>query len=79
MKIIHFYLKKKVSLIEYAAFFGSIQIIQYLMINGISLQPLSWIYAIHSQNVDFIHLLEEKHVLPSIDISFVFEYYILKY
>lgn len=57
--------KQDVSLIEYAAFFGSMQIIQYLLINGITLPPSSWKCAIHSQNADLIHFLEEKHVLPT--------------
>ena len=45
-------------LIEYAAFFGSIRIFQYLRFNNIELQPSLWFYAIHSNNTEMIHLLE---------------------
>ncbi|KAK8843864.1 hypothetical protein M9Y10_024940 [Tritrichomonas musculus] len=53
-----------ITFIEYALFFGSIQIIQYLLFNNVELKRTSWIYAIHSRNPDLIHLLEEKHVKP---------------
>lgn len=58
-----FLLGKETSLIEYAAFFGSIQIFNYLMINNVELTSSLWLYAIHSNNPEIIHLLEEKHVL----------------
>ena len=51
-------------LIEYSAFYGSIQIFQYLKMNGVNLTPSLWIYAIHGKNPDIIHLLEENHVQP---------------
>ena len=54
----------KITLIEYAAFFGSIQIFQYLFKNGVELAPSIWFYAIHSNNPELIHLLEENHVIP---------------
>ena len=57
-------IQNKTSLIEYAAFFGSIQIFKYLFMNGVELTPSLWIYAIHSQNEELIHLLEEKNVQP---------------
>ena len=37
-----FLMKKKVTLIEYAAFFGSIQIFKYLIMNGVDLTPSLW-------------------------------------
>lgn len=38
--------KKTQTLIEYAAFFGSIQIIKYLHFNNVELDPSLWIYVI---------------------------------
>ena len=64
-----FLIKKRPSLIEYSAFFGSIQIFRYLYLNKIQLTPSLWIYAIHSQNPELIHLLEENDVQPD-DISY---------
>ncbi|KAK8849291.1 hypothetical protein M9Y10_018660 [Tritrichomonas musculus] len=53
---------KEQSLIEYAAFFGSIQIFQFLLMNKIELKPSLWKYVIHGQNNDLIHLLENKYI-----------------
>ena len=59
--------KHKSTLIEYAAFFGSIQIFQYLQINKVKLEPSLWLYAIHGRNADLIHHLETNDVpLPKI-------------
>ena len=53
-------------LIEYAAFFGSIQIFRYLLQNDAELKPSLWLYAIHSRNPELIHVLEEQKVdLPN--------------
>ncbi|KAK8871386.1 hypothetical protein M9Y10_007111 [Tritrichomonas musculus] len=52
------------SLIEYAAFFGSIQIFKYLHINGVELSSSLWIFAIHGRNSEIIHFLEENHIQP---------------
>ena len=52
------------TLIEYALFFGSIQIIRYLLFNNVEINSNLWIYAIHSGNGEVIHLLEENHVEP---------------
>ena len=51
-------------MIEYAMFFGSIQIVKYLQLNDVDLNPSLWLYAIHSNNPELIHFLEENHVLP---------------
>lgn len=59
-----FLLKNQPSLIEYAAFFGSLRIFQYLRFNGIDLEPQIWLYAIHGKNNAIIHLLEDYHVQP---------------
>ena len=57
-------IKNDVSLIEYAAFFGAINIFNYLRMNNVELTPSLWIYAIHGNNPEIIHLLEEYHVEP---------------
>ena len=48
------------SLIEYAAFFGSIEIFQFLRFNNVDLTQSLWIYTIHGNNPEIIHLLEEN-------------------
>ena len=58
---------KESSLIEYAVFYGSIQILNYLIINNGELTSSLWKYAIHGKNNDIIHLLEENHINPPKD------------
>ena len=58
------------SLIEYAAFFGSIQIFQYLQFNKVELYPSLWYYSIHGRNPEIIHLLENLHVKPLSDSDY---------
>ena len=58
---------KETSLIEYAAFFGSIQIFQYLRLNNVDIKQSIWLYSIHSKNADLIHLVEECDVNPPND------------
>ena len=60
----YFLIKNEPSLIEYAAFFGSIQILNYLRYSKVDLNPSLWVYSIHSSNPDLIHLLEENDVEP---------------
>ena len=61
-----FLMENKPSLIEYAAFFGSIQIFQYLKMNRAEMNPSLWLYAIHGQNAEIIHKLESESVpLPN--------------
>ena len=50
------------SLIEYAVFFGSIQIFNYLRHEGVELTSTLWPLAIHGQNSEMIHFLEDNHV-----------------
>ena len=52
------------TLIEYAAFYGSIQIFQYLKMNNVNLTPSLWLYSIHGNNPELIHLLEENQIDP---------------
>ncbi|KAK8875988.1 hypothetical protein M9Y10_006171 [Tritrichomonas musculus] len=60
-------IEKKPSLIEYAAFFGSIQIFNYLRLNNVPLTKFLWFYAIHSGNPELIYLLERQNIS---DISY---------
>ena len=55
---------KEPTLIEYASFFGSLEIIKYLQFNGVKLESSLWLYAIHSNNADLIHFLEENKISP---------------
>lgn len=42
--------EKQPTLIEYAAFHGSLQIIKYLWFNHVDVNSSLWIYGIHSNN-----------------------------
>ena len=59
-----FLFDKQTTLVEYAAFFGSIQIFKFLQLNEVELTSSLWLYAIHSNNAELIHILEENHVMP---------------
>ena len=52
------------TVIENAAFFGSIQIIRYLKYNKATLTNSLWLYTIHSKNAELIHFLEENKIEP---------------
>ena len=60
---------EKVTLIEYAAFFGSIQIFQYLHLNKVPLESSLWIYAIHSNDPELIQFLEDNHISPKMSVA----------
>ncbi|KAK8865390.1 hypothetical protein M9Y10_010935, partial [Tritrichomonas musculus] len=55
---------KKVTLIEYAAFFGSIKIFLYLR-NKVEVRQSIWQYAIHSDNAKIINQLELNNIEPT--------------
>lgn len=55
---------RKVTILEYAFFFGSIRIITYILNKGIKLSEKLWPFAIHSNNAELINLLEENHLIP---------------
>ncbi|KAK8871653.1 hypothetical protein M9Y10_007390 [Tritrichomonas musculus] len=59
-----FIAERNPTLIEYAAFHGSIQIFRYLQNCEVQLTPSIWLYAIHSNNAELIHLLIEFNVHP---------------
>lgn len=56
--------KRKLSLIEFATFYGSFNIFKYLISQDIELTPSLWILAIHGNDEGIIHLLEDKKVFP---------------
>ena len=59
------FLNKRPLLIEYATFYGSIQIFQYIKMNKPNiLNGDLWIYAIHSNKAEMIHALEENKIFP---------------
>ena len=61
----HFLIGKEPSLIEYAAFYGSIQIFQYLYLNKVEVSSSLWLYAIHSNNSDLIrNYIESNNIKP---------------
>ena len=63
----HFLLKRNTSLIEYAAFFGSIQIFQYLQLNNSEMTSHLWLFAIHGKNPEIIQILIENNIKPEDD------------
>ena len=60
-----FLLQNEPTIIEYDAFFGSKKIFNNIHSNGIELTPSLWLYAIHGNNSEIIHLLEENHIEPT--------------
>ncbi|KAK8899330.1 hypothetical protein M9Y10_001644 [Tritrichomonas musculus] len=56
--------KHNATLIEYAAFFGSIRIFKYLELNGVKLKPSLWLYSIHGRNAELVHHLESNKIPP---------------
>ena len=60
----YFLIENDPTIIEYAAFFGSIQIFKFLILNDIELTSSLWLYAIHGKSPEIIHLLEEYNVEP---------------
>ncbi|KAK8887928.1 hypothetical protein M9Y10_038987 [Tritrichomonas musculus] len=51
---------KSITLIEYAAFFGSIQIFKYLFLNKADLPNRLMIFAVHGDHPEIIRILEEN-------------------
>lgn len=52
--------KRGVPLINYAAFYGSVNIFNYLKMNNTRLTPLLWTFAIHGQNAQIIQTVSEE-------------------
>lgn len=66
---------KKTTLIKYSAFFGSNQIFKYLYLNGVPLDKSIIYYAIHGENAEIIHLIEENNKDLLKDYDFIFDCY----
>ena len=62
---------------EYAAFFGSIQIFKYLYKNFVEFTSELWLLAIHGDDEEMIHILEENNILPPKVINY--NYFIKKH
>ena len=65
-----FLIDKKPTLIEYAAFYGSIQILQYLYLNNVGVSGSLWLYGIHSNNSDLLRNFIERNGIKPTDESF---------
>lgn len=59
-----FLMNKKLTLIEYATFFGAVRIFKYLQENQVQLDQSLWHYAIHSNNSEMIYILEDCQIEP---------------
>ena len=57
--------KKSVSLIEYAAFFGSLKIFHFLREKSVKMTPSLWLYSIHGQKIELIQFLKENNIEPN--------------
>lgn len=68
-----FLIENNPTLIEYAVFFGSIQIFHYLRLNNVKLTSSLWKYAIHSRNAEMIHILEEYNSTSPKDYNLYLE------
>lgn len=55
--------KGEPTLLDYAAFYGSIQIFNFLKDNS-KITADSWIYGIHGQNLEIIQSFESHHIRP---------------
>ena len=68
------YLKSKPSFIEYAAFFGSVQIFQHILNQNVQLTNGVTSYAVMGGNLNIIHLCQEHHLNfdNAIDTALIF-------
>ncbi|KAK8836819.1 hypothetical protein M9Y10_037343 [Tritrichomonas musculus] len=72
----NFFLLKRIfiiSLTDYAVFFGAIQIINFLRLNNVRMSSSLWLYAIHSNNAELIHLIEGEKVRKMVDLRYLKE------
>ena len=60
-----FLFRDDIELIEYAAFFGSNQILSFCKSEGVELKSSLWKFAIHSNNAEIISFLEDNHIIPT--------------
>ncbi|KAK8850063.1 hypothetical protein M9Y10_018174 [Tritrichomonas musculus] len=61
----NYLINQKPTLIECAAFYGSIQIFNFLRLNNIQLDQSLWLYAIHGNDPQIIHDLEKFTEKPT--------------
>lgn len=59
---------KSITLIEYAAFFGSLKVFNFLRNKGVNITPSLWLYAIHGANSELIHIIEGSGIKPIITV-----------
>lgn len=57
-------LKTEPTLIEYSAFFGSLNILKFLLVNEVEYSSSLWQYAIHSNKKQILDILIEKDIKP---------------
>lgn len=57
----NYLIKNQTSLIEYAAFFGSVQIFKYIYPKLNHIKSTLWFYVIHGKSAEIIHFLNENH------------------
>lgn len=62
-----FLINQKPTLIEYAAFFGSLKIFNFLRSKEIELTPSLWNFAIHGENLEILKILVDKKINPQND------------
>ena len=55
-------MNNKIALIQYAAFYGSLQIFKYLFYNHAQIPPLICNFAVHSDNSELIKFLEDNFI-----------------
>lgn len=60
-----FLMDKNTTFIEYAAYFGSVQIFRFLFMNNIEINGRLFEYAIHSKNPELVHFFEENLVIKN--------------
>lgn len=54
-------------LINYAAFFGSVQVFKHMLEKSAKLTPITWLYAIHGRSIEILNILKEKSIKPPND------------
>lgn len=55
-------MNKKIKLVNYSAFYGSMKIFKFLHSNGAKTNSKIWLYAIHSQNFELIQYIESIQI-----------------
>ena len=53
---------ESITLIEYAVFFGSVQIFKYLYKNGVDLNQRLWLFAVHGDDAEIFQIFEDEEL-----------------